>query len=693
MATTFEQSMATLAENRILAEHSNLAPYRQGFVLLDFDEAESKAFGIYRLTIGSVPCMMPIVIRDGDVSGTDTLVITDAKLFVPAVDGWINSIASLGPRAVADLIDEKDKMAKGPAQVTIRMQDFPYMLKTAEAELSKGELAALLSGMIAPKFASVEAALLAQPFLNILRESPIASYMVAKAASVDANFHDKFVSVYGYEALGRARRTASDLVPDSVLKTAEAVEVQKLTVITDIGDPLAKELKPAQKSVLLDRGQFILDNRDESEISEVYANPEALSFRTNPTAGRWDVLGADGRLVPCEIFYAHDDFAECQPASSKDVGLSQMEGDRPHYLVLPLHEKGYIRINDGRQIFCLPSKEADGSWQDHGKPATPESLRSMAESMKTGTVYGDDKVKSVSLFVCGSGYADQAYIEVNPAKPETSTCGGLPVIFTDKFRRFRRSPHCVYIPKSARLISVDSPRNTAFAPGSPSDLKAKIRADTGAEDLNINLRGTLVDISGTISHTSMSENDAVKALVFEGGVRASQAYSMVRKAVGFGGKIYGCMLKKASPDISPLDPSVIQRQTPQTTITAADMSILNEGAAGMAARVGSAPDELLSKEMLGEIEQMTDFREINAKTIRAMSDAMNEAGRLLLRIMVHRDAYEEQYGADDTEKLETAMRKRFTDNGDAVLFLREKRGASGQTGGEGLMDLLSEDMG
>jgi len=60
---------------------------------------------------------------------------------------------------------------------------------------------------------------------------------------------------------------------------------------------------------------------------------------------------------------------------------------------------------------------------------------------------------------------------------------------------------------------------------------------------------------------------------------------------------------------------------------------------------------------------------------------------------VHREEYEDLYGEEDTERLDTACRKQFTGNGDMVLFLREKRGASGQSDNESLMDLLSEDMG
>jgi hypothetical protein len=688
MANTFEQSMAALAENRISSEHANLVKYRQGFVLLDFDEQDSKAFGIYRFLIGSVPCMMPIVIRNGELDGLDILIIRDIKLFVPAVDGWINMISSLGPRGIADLLPKKDKTAKGAAQVSIRLQDFPYMIKTASVELCKEEFDALMSGLEIPKYASVEEALTVQPFSRILPDSPVASYMVAKAAKTDADYHDRFVSVFGMDSLRRALQTGSALVEDSVLKVSQAEPEEKLYVITDIGDPRAAELKPSQKCTLIDRGQFIVDKRAEAEVAEVYANPEALSLRTNPTAGRWDILTADGRLVPCEVFYADPSGTGVpKPVHVKEQGLGVNQKQRASYVVLPLHTDGFMEIEEGRQLFCLPSKIDPDKWMSKGVEANAANFVKLLKKPyeKNG--------KCLCVFICSGGCADSLWIDVNVDKPELSTCDGLPIVFTDRFRRVRRNPHCVYIPTDARMFERVYTAEKGFVPGTPSDLSMRIKSDTGAKDLNINLRGTMVQISGGIvNHQALSENEAVRSLVYEAGIQASQAYSMVRKAVGFKGKTYGCLVKQASPDLPPVDPTVVQHSTPQTTVTMADKTLLDANVSGMTA-TARAPEELFTSEMLQQILQMTDFREISADTLHALSAAMNEAGRLLLRILVHRDEYEERYGEDDTERLQTTCQKQFTGNGDMVLFLREKRGSSGQSDNESLMDLLSEDMG
>jgi hypothetical protein len=696
MANNFEQSMAALAENRIAAEHSNLVPYRQGFVLLDFDEQEAKAFGIYRFVVGNIPCMMPVVIRNGEVDGLDILIVRDIKLFVPAVDGWISMISSLGSREIGELLPKKDKSARGPSQIQIRTQDFPYMLKTAATELSTAEYSALVSGLTPPAYDKVAAMLTESAAAKFIPTSVSASYLVAKAAS-DADFHDRFISCFSQDLLNKARLSSSVLVQTSVLKLANS-EPGQVHVITDIGDPLAASLTPNQKRALLKTGQFIVDHRAEAETATVYASPDSLCLRTNPSPGRWDVLTNDGRLVPCTVAYNGTDVPGFIPNHGLNVGLGSKKNQQVSYILVPLHGNGYMDIKEGRQIFCRPSKVQEEEWAGKGKPATTATVAELAKAKKAedskccGPV--PESGTYVSFLVIANGIATGLEVEVDTENPEAMKRCGVPVVFSDRFRSLKMNEHCIYIPDTAIIYSQDKENSGAFVPGTPSDLDLRIKHETGTKDLKVNLRGNSVQVSGAINHAAMSENDAVRALVFEAQINAEQAYGMVRKAATMPDKECKYLWKCAGPDVGPIDTATIHNEPATTTYTPADVNRLNEATPTV---VGTAkkktPDDVFTKDMLQSILQMTDFREISSDTLQALSAAMNEAGRLLLRILVHMDEYQERYGEDDTERLQTTCQKQFTGNGDMVLFLREKRGASGQSDNESLMGLLSEDMG
>ena len=693
MANTFEQSMAALAENRISAEHANLMPFRQGFVLLDFDEQEAKAFGIYRFVIGGISCMMPVVVRGGDVDGLDILIVRDLKLFVPAVDGWISMLSSLGPRAIGELLPQKDKQARGPSQVAIHIDDFPFMIKTAQTELDPKEFEALTCGLAEPDYGKVQDALRTKPVARFLPTSPTSSYLVAKAAS-DADFHDRFVTLYGDKVLRQARLTASGYVADSLLKKAEAERGPRVEIIEDIGDPRAQALKPAQKRILLRTGQFLLDHRAESETSTVYASPEALSLQTSPSPGRWDVLSSDGRLVPCEVAYLKSRDCCSSPYGDKTVGLGEHKSQLAQFVLIPLYGDGYMEVQHGNQIFARASSVDASEWKSKGEKASFESLGKLAAAMKKQDpkAYGiSDETVWFEVLVVAGGHADTLCVSVDPSNTKAATCGGRPLIVTPRFKSVKTNEHRVYIPEDARLFA--GSRNVDFSLGTPGDLSRRVKEETGAEDLQINLRGQLVQVSGAVNHAALTENDAVRVLASEAGIDAAQAYNMVRKAVGMKDRPYCCLVKGASPDVGPMDTTGITQSQRVQTAQTLDPASLDQQAGKVAGTAKRTDDQLFNKDMLEQLLQLTDFREISADTLQALSAAMNEAGKLLLRVIVHREEYEDRYGEEDTERLDTACRKQFTGNGDMVLFLREKRGASGQSDNESLMDLLSEDMG
>lgn len=91
---TFENSLATIGRSFLTAKAPALFKHEIGFQVLDQDEDNSKAVGVFGFRIGKRLLYVPIFYRDGVIKGTEQLRDPGRKVTVPLSDNWVNKFLS-----------------------------------------------------------------------------------------------------------------------------------------------------------------------------------------------------------------------------------------------------------------------------------------------------------------------------------------------------------------------------------------------------------------------------------------------------------------------------------------------------------------------------------------------------------------------------------------------------------------------
>ena len=697
--STFEQSVATLAENRLSVEHPNLMEYRRGFVLFDFDESERTAMGAYRFLIGNVRSLMPIIVDNGSVSGMDILILRDVSLFVPAIDGWINALAEMGDKDIVELGKQADD-PKGASAVVLQFSRFPYALKTASAELDPQEYKALTSAFAKVDAESIRKVMTEPPTKKaaMLGSTPLRA--LHKAASDDPAFAARVVDLYGEDLLQKAAATAEHTAHWNLLTGMKPLS--KVYTITDMADPRARSLKPAQKRRLIQTGQFIVDKRAETETATLVDIPKVseLDLTNNPRYGMYDVLDDSGKLVPMHVFPV---ITTCNIVDNSAVEPAALTEGNKTTKVLLFSPRGKLRGEfKATDLWVTPRavsrEQATGSGTPvPGKKASKASLDALLSEKqaqwrkKASSEFEPPAPACMDIVVLDGKAAHPLYVrkEGNGAW----RAGSRAIKFSPEYSRVLKDSTAVYIPTKAKLVLDTADNTVQFIPGNKDMLKDKVAKRVGGTPLAVNLRGDKIIVdSKEIQHVSYSLNDAMQHLVFDLGVSAPAASKLIGRTAASEGKSVEMVLKKAitlgEPDVGALKQSLVKR-----TESVRGMGDLAKWGRDLSqvADVADDPDEFDEKLMRRFVE-MTDFREVGLDTIRALIRAMDQCGKLLLRVLVHKDEYIKRYNEEDAERLETSCRKNFIGNGDLVLFLREKRGSAGEVDDELLVNLLTEDM-
>lgn len=91
---TFESSLASIGRSFLGSQAPNLFDHEIGFQVVDSDEDNTRAVGVFGFRVGSRLLYVPLFYRDGVVKGTEQLRDPKRKLCVPLTDNWVNYFLS-----------------------------------------------------------------------------------------------------------------------------------------------------------------------------------------------------------------------------------------------------------------------------------------------------------------------------------------------------------------------------------------------------------------------------------------------------------------------------------------------------------------------------------------------------------------------------------------------------------------------
>ena len=96
----FEQAFSNLAHAYLKDKAPSLLDYEVGFQLVDRNQENTKAIGVFGFKVGSQWLYAPVFFLNGDLKGHELLYIKNQDMFVPMKENWLNFILNRKPNVL-----------------------------------------------------------------------------------------------------------------------------------------------------------------------------------------------------------------------------------------------------------------------------------------------------------------------------------------------------------------------------------------------------------------------------------------------------------------------------------------------------------------------------------------------------------------------------------------------------------------
>ena len=97
----FEQSFSNLAHAYLRDKAPTLLDHEIGFQLLDRNQENTKAVGVFAFKVGSQSLFAPVFFLQGDLKGHELLYLKSQDMFVPLKENWLNYILNRKPNILS----------------------------------------------------------------------------------------------------------------------------------------------------------------------------------------------------------------------------------------------------------------------------------------------------------------------------------------------------------------------------------------------------------------------------------------------------------------------------------------------------------------------------------------------------------------------------------------------------------------
>ena len=578
--TPFEQAFSNLAHAYLQDKAPGLLDHEIGFQLLDRNNENTKAVGIFAFKVGSMWLYAPMFFLNGDLKGHELLYLKNQDMFVPLKENWINYLVNRKPNVLGSGVD------RNMAALGQRQPDFTQLSRSPSKFGSAQPTLKEMVNSVLPALAKTATMNTAKAFEDIGKHLDLAQFLkeartqtiemlvktcihAPQLASAIEQFHGLNIVKEAFE-IAKAREGATKIA--SVLSDApeKPEAVKGLKVITHdvtVQTKLPTGTTEEDQEKLLRDGVLILDQRERDNVSIPY-NIQVEKKLFNPTSsGLYDILVKPGNIERCYV--AVHPMGAAKRADF--VTVVRTDGS-PDWL--------NIRADN---VFALAQIEGDDfdSWFDKlpeassvsGKSARYLALNKRGDSTVPFRVlreYGKSEYGTTSYEVHMEDYTKHP--------PRGSIMGGCytdPLNY-DKYRdgvrihlgsskgsKLRSSMGDIFVPEGFKLLKVskgeddtNSPEGQdscgcgesdtpALQPGSLVDAQLALMSKTAS--LTVHHNGPDVAINGV---RQQSEKAALVNLVQHHGLREDAAREILKQAAA--NRKFACRVKYADPYGSPM---------------------------------------------------------------------------------------------------------------------------------------------
>jgi hypothetical protein len=715
----FERAFASLAYAELEQKVPGLFPYLIGFQLIDKNDDDSRAIGVFGFKAGQQWYYTPVFWLNGRVKGYDLLYIASQDLFVPMQEAWVNYIINRQPYTMGE---SKDKT---PAQLGASSPDFSIFHDSPLSKSSEADPRCLVKQAAVPVQGGFD-------LVEKLRDWPAeftSSFL--KTMETNEKFAEAALTFYSPEKIQSAVNEVAfkTALMSKNAETSHYVSGNKKKVQVLHGDseqlgigtftPLTTEEQEAKM-----RGDAVIrDDRDADEKSEVYDDVQFdKTFQTPSTSGLWRVLKQDGTLS--EAFVSR---------SPVPVGEAKVP---PTYMVVDPVSKKYVcatgvfartelspdvlkaRFDSLPKFSSLSIGDVAMLIDEHSRLSFPFDVQEKTSTQDGNTILkvsDDTKIKrsptSMST-VDQCTYVDREFdMYDNGQYIQTQPVG----------KSMRAVSNTLFVnPEDVRVIKLGKVSETSRASSNSTEPIAADDSDSGVDWYDFRkLHNLELGTEATVDHQlrsvgfrklsmaydgdselvirydnrklpRMAKAAAQTYLVKEVGLDTEMAKALVKKARTSSDHRVGILVKQA---IS-LDPAQayfdetyqapVQEQSVDTeTIPSdtADRSTMrqdiihpvDEQAQAMAVQAANAGQkDVFDISALMGMVRTSRLEEHLGNFIKDIIVGNDRIGRLLFLFYWHFDEFTDRYGDEDMIELEDLLRETFRQVGDLVLFLTQK---------------------
>lgn len=347
-----EVTFANLAFARLKDKAQTLLDYLIGFQMIDKNEEETHAIGVFGFKVGKEWVYAPVFFINGELKGHELMYIKSQDAFVPMTEQWVNYILNRRPKVLGEAEDTPR------SQIGIRQPDFdifaraPYIgSKSASLnthshhyihdrvkDYAKPAMDLFCVSPRHEKYAGLNSRFTVDGALRVFGKRAMLSLF--KTMQKDAKFADAITNFYSVKELVKAAEEDSIGVTgskpkderDSVTKDQRKDEkdttpTPKVVTLGNDPDTFIEDLSDADRAKLLRDRYLVIDKREEGSKTRMYRTQLSMTISSPVKTGLYDVVTPSGEkkkmfvaMNPIRTGYSRDPLTVVIDPESKKFG-------------------------------------------------------------------------------------------------------------------------------------------------------------------------------------------------------------------------------------------------------------------------------------------------------------------------------------------------------------------------------------
>lgn len=318
----FEQAFSNLAHAYLKDKAPGLIDYELGFQLLDRNQENTKAVGVFGFQVGKQLIYAPVFFLNGDLKGHELLYIRNQDMFVPLKENWLNYILNRKPHVLGEGVDRNLSQLGVMPPHLYQISRSPHKFASVVSKWPKWmqEFAPDLGRLVSCNPLRDDKYTTCPDVPSILKEG--GERMLKSMIHMFSEFPktaEAFEGFYDLEVVGKivtevanAKKAAAELtILDKIAEKKEKKEQKgnnlNVHVITDkeMTDGLSTiDLSNEDQKVLIRERVLIKDKRKDEDVSVAYNVQTKLDLTSPDETGLYKILTKPGKFEECLVIKA-----------------------------------------------------------------------------------------------------------------------------------------------------------------------------------------------------------------------------------------------------------------------------------------------------------------------------------------------------------------------------------------------------